>query len=104
MRVTEAALLHMQLEVLPGLQGFGGDQRSCVCMNAVGIVGHDLFDLLSNLLGRRNDARYELLADIAGQLTGVTVFLTFRFAMTPMHKSSKAFRVGRGVTHPAKLA
>ena len=54
MRVTQAALLHMKLQILPGLDCFGGDQGSCFCVKAVDIVGYDGFNASNDLLGLRN--------------------------------------------------
>ena len=50
-------------------------------MKAVDIVGYDGFNASNDLLGLRNGARHELVADMAWQLTGIVVYLTGTPAM-----------------------
>ena len=69
-------------------------------MKAVDIVGYDGFNASNDLLGLRNGARHELVADMAWQLTGIIVYLT----ITPAMGFQKKALGGEGVKHLGKLA
>ena len=61
-------------------------------MKAVDIVGYDGFNASNDLLGLRNGARHELVADMAWQLAGIIVYLT----ITPAMGFQKQLWVERG--------